>query len=203
MKIICIDHNYPDGADRPAVPEPPVWFLRPDTALLRNNDPFYIPHFTQEVRGGCELVVRIDRMGKHIDERFAHRYYREAGLGIGFTALDLLRAAADRGQPWTAATAFDHSAALSPYFIPLDEPEGDIRHLSFGLEVNGTVRQQGFAGDMLHPVDRLIAHVSQFLTLRTGDLLFTGTLPGAVLVRPGDTLRATLGGRTLLDFDIR
>ncbi len=211
MKIICIGRNYAahidelahaagGGTERPAVP---VWFLKPDTALLRNNDPFYIPRFSQEVHYECELVVRIDRVGKCIEERFAHRCYSEVGLGIDFTARDLQREAIARGLPWEPAKAFDHSAAVAPQFVPLAELGGDVRNLHFDLAINGRTRQSGYTGDMLFSVDRLIAHVSQFLTLRMGDLLFTGTPVGVGPVRAGDNLRASLEGRTLLDFDIR
>ncbi len=211
MKIICIGRNYaahvaelhravggPDGC-----PDEPVWFLKPDTALLRNNDPFYIPSFSREVHYECELVVRINRVGKSIAERFAHRYYDEVGLGIDFTARDLQRRAIAGGLPWESAKAFDHAAAVSPEFVPLADVGGDVRRLRFALEVNGEVRQAGDTAQMLFGVDRLIAHVSQFMTLRMGDLLFTGTPAGVGPVTAGDNLRATLEGRELLNFDIR
>ncbi|WP_418991027.1 fumarylacetoacetate hydrolase family protein [Alistipes sp.] len=198
MKIICIDRNYTDTES-----DEPLFFLRPDTALLRNNDPFYIPAFTHEVEAGCELVVRIDRVGRAVSERFAHRYYGSVGLGIGFTARDLLREAIDRGLPWERARAFDHAAALSPAFIPLAELGGDVQRLEFALEVNGALRQRGDTSRMRFGIDRLIACVSRYMTLRTGDLLYTGTPAGADAVHPGDNLRATLGGCKLLDFDIR
>ncbi len=202
MKIICIDCNYPATAAGAEHDAGPLWFLRPDTALLRNNDPLYIPRFTRGVTGGCGLVVRIDRVGKCIDERFASRYYREVTLAVGFAAADLLAADAARGLPWERATAFDHSFAIAPRFVAPAEA-GDTGRLRFTLEVNGAVCQEGFTGDMLRPVDRLIACVSQYLTLRTGDLLFTGSPAPPVALRPGDTLRAALEGETLLDFDIR
>lgn len=207
MKIICIGRNYArhieelhDGGTRPAEP---IFFLKPDTALLRNNDPFYVPSFSQEVDYECELVVRINRVGKAIEERFAHRYYDEVGLGIDFTARDVQRDAIAKGLPWEAAKAFDRSAALSPEFIPLADLGGDVQNLHFELTLNDEVRQRGFTGDMLFGVNRLITHVSQFMTLRMGDLLYTGTPVGVGAVQPGDTLRATLEGRELLNFDIR
>ena len=207
MKIICIARNYADAAAEPgdtaAGGAGPVFFLKPDTALLRNNDPFYVPSFAQRFDYECELVVRINRVGKHIDERFARRYYDEVGLGIDFTARDLQRSAMAEGLPWECCKAFDYSAALAPRFVPLAELGGDVQRLRFGLAVDGEVRQCGDTAAMLFTVDRLIAHVSQYMTLRMGDLLFTGTPAGAGPVRPGENLTATLEGRTLLDFDIR
>ena len=172
MKIICIARNYAAHAEEldrqvgggtPCPPEP-AWFLKPDTALLRNNDPFYIPAFSQEVHYECELVVRINRVGKGIAELFAH---------------------------------------LSPQFVSLQELGGDVQSLHFTLEVNGQTRQRGDTSGMLFSVDRIIASVSQYMTLRMGDLLYTGTPAGVEPVRPGDNLRAVLEGRELLNFDIR
>lgn len=211
MKIICIGRNYAEHVaelhrsvnDSGRMPLEPLFFLKPDTAMLRNNDPFYIPHFTQEVHYECELIVRINRVGRCIEERFARRYYDEVGLGIDFTARDLQRRAIAEGLPWEAAKAFDYSAAISPQFIPLAELGGDVQNLHFDLTVDGELRQQGYTGDMLFPVDRLIAHVSRFVTLRMGDLLYTGTPAGVGPVAPGQNLVATLEGRKLLDFDIR
>lgn len=210
MKIICIGRNYRAHAEElhrdmglAADAAEPIWFLKPDTALLRNNDPFYIPAFSHEVHYECELVVRIDRVGRSIAEKFAHRYYHEVGLGIDFTARDLQREAIAKGLPWEPAKAFDRSAALSPEFLPLAELGGDVQNLRFELSVNGEVRQQGFTGDMLFSVDRIVAAVSQYTTLRMGDLIYTGTPAGVGPVVPGDCLRATVEGRELLNFDIK
>lgn len=211
MKIICIGRNYAEHVaelhrsvnDSGRMPSEPLFFLKPDTAMLRNNDPFYIPHFTQEVHYECELIVRINRVGRCIEERYARRYYDEVGLGIDFTARDLQRQAIAEGLPWEAAKAFDYSAAISPQFIPLAELGGDVQNLHFDLTIDGELRQRGYTGDMLFPVDRLIAHVSRFVTLRMGDLLYTGTPVGVGPVAPGQNLVATLEGRKLLDFDIR
>ena len=211
MKIICIGRNYAEHVkelhravnDSGEVPAEPVFFLKPDTAMLRNNDPFYIPHFSREVHYECELIVRINRVGRCIEERFAHRYYDEVGLGIDFTARDLQRHAIAEGLPWEAAKAFDYSAAISPEFIPLEQLGGRVQELHFELAIDGEVRQRGYTGEMLFSVDRLIAHVSHFITLRMGDLLYTGTPAGVGPVHPGQNLTATLEGRKLLDFDIR
>ncbi|MEG1611891.1 MAG: fumarylacetoacetate hydrolase family protein [Alistipes sp.] len=207
MKIICIGRNYANHVkelhDGGTIPTEPIYFLKPDTALLRNNDPFYIPTFSQDMHYECELVVRINRVGKSIEEHFAHRYYDEVGLGIDFTARDIQRDAIAHGLPWERAKAFDHSAALAPHFIPLAELGGEVQALHFELTIDDETRQHGFTGDMIFTVDRLISYVSQYMTLRIGDLLYTGTPVGVGAVHAGERLQATLEGVKLLDFDIR
>ena len=206
MKIICIGRNYAEHVaelnDGGRIPSEPLFFLKPDTAMLRNNDPFYIPDFSQQVDYECEVIVKINRVGKYIEKRFAHRYYDEVGLGIDFTARDLQRRAIAEGLPWESCKGFDHSAAISPQFLPLAEL-GDIGNLNFKLEVNGEVRQSANTSQMIFSVDDIICHVSRYMTLRMGDLIYTGTPPGVGPVHAGDNLRATLEGHTLLDFDIR
>lgn len=206
MKIICIGRNYADHAaelnDGAPLPKEPLFFLKPDTALLRNNDPFYPPHFSQRVDYECELVVKINRVGKCIDRRFAHRYYEEVGLGIDFTARDLQRHAIEEGLPWEAAKCFDHSAAISPTFLPLAEL-GAIDNLHFELRINDRVCQVGNTAEMLFSVDEIISHVSKYMTLKIGDLIYTGTPYGVGPVQAGDNLVATLEGHELLNFDIR
>ena len=187
MKIICIGRNYREHIrefDGGEPDERPVFFMKPDTALLRNNETFWIPPFSREVHYETELVVKINRTGKCIAERFAHRYYDEVTLGIDFTARDLQRAAIAQGHPWEIGKAFDRSAAIAPRWL-------------------GEPRQEGYTGDMLFSVDRIIAYVSQFVTLRMGDLVYTGTPAGVGPVAPGDRLTAWLEGEQLLDFDIR
>ena len=206
MKIFCIGRNYREHVaelhDGGTVPEEPLFFLKPDTALLRNNDPFYIPDFSNEIHYECELVVRIDRLARHVAPQFARRLYAEVGLGIDFTARDIQREAIAKGLPWERAKGFDYSAAVSPQFIPLAEL-GDIQQLHFTLEVNGEIRQRGFTGDMIFPVDELLSYISRYMTYRTGDLLFTGTPAGVGPVKRGDVLRAELEGREMLHFEIR
>jgi 2-keto-4-pentenoate hydratase/2-oxohepta-3-ene-1,7-dioic acid hydratase in catechol pathway len=206
MKIICIGRNYADHAkelnDGAEIPKEPLFFLKPDTALLRNNDPFYIPSFSKEVHYECELVVRITRLAKCIDEKFASRCYEEVGLGIDFTARDIQREAIKKGLPWELSKGFDHSAALSNQFVPLAELGGDVQNLEFEMLLNGEVRQHGFTKDMLFTVDRIISHVSQYMTLRIGDLIYTGTPVGVGPVKQGDNIKARIGGHTLLDFDV-
>lgn len=211
MKIICIGRNYAEHvkelhqqvADSGKLPEEPIFFLKPDTAMLRNNDPFYIPPFSQEVHYECELIVKINRVGRSIEERFAHRYYDEVGLGIDFTARDLQRRCIAEGLPWERAKAFDHSAVISPNFIKLEELGGDVQNLNFWLDIDDQTRQKGYTGDMIFSVDRLISYISHYMTLRIGDLIYTGTPVGVGPVERGQNLKATLEGRTLLDFDIR
>ncbi len=207
MKIICIGRNYAehiaelDHTDD--IPRSPQFFLKPDTALLRNNDPFYVPDFSREVHYETELVLKIDRVGRCIEERFANRYYHEVGLGIDFTARDLQQECIAKGLPWEICKGFDHSAALSPCFVPLSELGGDVRNLHFEMSLNDEIRQRGDTADMIFSPDRIVSYVSRFITLKIGDLIFTGTPVGVGPVWPGDRLRATLEGRTMLDFDIR
>ena len=206
MKIFCIGRNYAAHVAElgmGGIPEHPIFFMKPDTALLRNHDPSYIPSFSREVHYETELVVRINRVGKHIDERFAHRYYDEVGLGIDFTARDLQRAAAAAGEPWEASKAFDHSAALSPRFLPLSELGGDVQNLHFEMRLNGEVRQSASTSEMIFTVNRIISYLSEFVTLKMGDLIYTGTPVGVGPVAEGDNIVAKLEGVKLLDFDIR
>lgn len=206
MKIICIGRNYVDHIkefDNGEPTQEPIFFLKPDTALLRNNDAFYIPKFSEQVDYETELVVKINRVGKCIEERFAHRYYDEVGLGIDFTARDLQRKAMAAGLPWEMAKGFDHSAAISPRFLSLTELDKRVEELSFEMTINDTVRQVGEPRLMIHSVDKIISYVSRFMTLKMGDLIYTGTPSGVGPVKKGDVLRASLEGEELLNFDIR
>lgn len=206
MKIICVGRNYPEHIKEFDNGQPnaePMFFMKPDTALLRNNEPFYIPSFSKEVHYECELVVKINRVGRYIAEKFAHRYYDEVGLGIDFTARDIQREAMEKGHPWERAKAFDRSAALSPLFLSLAELGGDIQNLHFEMALNGEIRQKGYTGDMIFTVDRIISYVSQYVTLKMGDLIYTGTPAGVGAVAIGDMIKASLEGRPLLDFDIK
>lgn len=212
MKIICVENNYLsdpleaiDGVGSKSVVEEnePEFFIKPDSAMLRNNDPFYIPNFTKEVGFETEVVVKISRLVKSLEERFAYRCYDEIGLGIDFTALDLLRKAKSCQKPWERARSFDRSAAISPCFIKLSELGGEIQNLNFDMELNGEVRQSSNTANMLFTVDRIISHISQFVTLKIGDLIFTGTPVGGGTVEIGDRVKARLEGQMLLDFDIK
>ena len=203
MKIICIGRNYSEHAKEmnSPVPDVPVFFIKPDTALLRNNNAFYYPSFTNDLHYELEVVLKICRLGKSISERFANRYYSEVGLGIDFTARDLQKTCKEKGLPWQIAKAFDYSAAVSP-FIPKEEL-GDLTNLEFRLEKNGVVVQRGNTADMLFSFDKLISYVSGYVSFRIGDLLFTGTPAGVGSVVIGDRLTAYLGDRLMLDFLIR
>ena len=160
MKIICIGRNYAEHIEeldgRRDIPSAPVFFCKPDTALLRNNDPFYVPAFSREVHYETELVVRIGRVARAIDERFAPRCYDEVGLGIDFTARDLQRDCIARGLPWEICKGFDYSAAVSPQFVPLAELGGDVQRLRFEMRLNGELRQRGDTAQMIFGVDRIV-----------------------------------------------
>lgn len=206
MKIICIGRNYREHIkefDGGKPNEYPIFFMKPDTALLRNNDTFWLPPFSREVHYETELVVKINRTGKCVAEKFANRYYSEVTLGIDFTARDLQRDAIARGLPWESAKAFDHSAAIAPRWLKLDELGKSADSLNFEMELNGQVRQRGYTGDMIFSVDAIISYVSRFVTLRMGDLIYTGTPAGVGQVTPGDNITARLEGERLLDFDIK
>lgn len=207
MKIICIGRNYEDHIkefDNGPLPDEPLFFIKPDTALLRNNEPFYIPSFSNEIHYETELVVKITRVGRSVSERFAYKYYDEVGLGIDFTARDIQRDAIAKGQPWEKAKGFDFSAAISPNFLKLSEMgTADPQKLRFEMKLNGEVRQSGDTSQMIFGIDRLISYVSQFVTFRIGDLLFTGTPAGVGPVKAGDNLTATLEGLPQFDFDIK
>lgn len=211
MKIICIARNYSQHAAEMGAPQyeqgsqqalSPAFFLKPDSALLLRNQPFFYPDFSQRIEYEAEVVVRIDRVGKSIDERFAHRYYSSVALGIDFTARDLQAEAKAKGLPWTISKGFDGSAALSD-FVPLADLGGDIQNLDFTLSRGGQLLQRGNTRDMLCPVDRMISYISDFMLLRTGDLIYTGTPAGVGPVAIGDTLEGTLQGRPLLTCRIK
>ena len=203
MKIICIEGNYPPHGGNGAEPgAEPVWFLKPDTAMLRNNDPFYIPRFTREVHAACGLIVRISRVGRAVSERFAHRYYDEVGVGIDFTARDLQRKFREAGNPWELCKGFDNSAAIGT-FVPLEQVGGNVQNLDFHLTIDDKEVQRGHTSDMLFRVDDIIAYVSRFMTLKIGDLLFTGTPVGVGPISIGQHLQGYLGEGKVLDFNIR
>ena len=204
MKIICIGRNYADHARELGnqVPAEPVVFLKPQSAILSHKHPFYIPEWTQDVHHEIELVVKINRLGKTISESHASRYYDEVGLGIDFTARDIQTQLKAKGHPWDRAKAFDGSAVVGQ-FMKLTDLGKEVQDLQFQLTNRGQVVQEGHTKDMLFSVDRLISEVSKFMTLKVGDLLFTGTPAGVAAVRPQDRLVGTLEGNDLLAVNIR
>ena len=204
MKIICIGRNYADHIAElhNEVPTAPVIFLKPETALLQRNQPFFIPDFSTDIHHELELVLRVSKNGKHIEEKFAHTYFDAIGLGIDFTARDLQSELKKKGLPWELAKAFDGSAPVSTTFRPVAE-FADLANINFHLEVNGEVRQRGNSGLMLHPFAKIISFVSQYITLKMGDLLFTGTPSGVGPVKAGDQLYGFLEGDKILDVAVR
>ena len=203
MKIIAIGRNYAAHAlelNNP-VPTTPVIFMKPDTALLKDNKPFYIPDFSNDIHYELEVVLKICKEGKHIQEKFAANYYEEIGLGIDFTARDIQSRHKEKGLPWELAKSFDNSAAISN-FIPKTQVE-NIYDFDFKLDINQQNRQQGNTKNLLFSFEKIIAFVSQYITLKKGDLIFTGTPEGVGQVLAGDHLEAWLNGEQLLNFNIK
>lgn len=203
MKIICIGRNYSEHAKEmnSEVPEKPVFFIKPDTCLLRNNQPFYYPEFTKDLQYEVEVVIRINRLGRCINKRFANRYYDAVSLGIDFTARDLQRECKQKGLPWEIAKAFDYSAPIGDFISK--EDFADIGNLDFRLEKNNAVVQQGNTRDMIFGYDELIDYISRFVTFRIGDLMYTGTPAGVGPVQIGDRLKGFLNDRLMFDFIVR
>jgi 2-keto-4-pentenoate hydratase/2-oxohepta-3-ene-1,7-dioic acid hydratase in catechol pathway len=203
MKIICIGRNYADHAKemKSELPTEPIFFLKPDTALLKNGNPFFYPEFTKDLHYECELVVQIQKVGKNIAEKFAPKYYSKVTLGIDFTARDLQQNCKEKGLPWEIAKAFEHSAPISNKFIEISSL--DFENLTFELYKNGEKVQTGHTSDMIFSIDKLIAYVSKFMTLKTGDLLFTGTPAGVGPVQIGDKLEGFLNEEMMFEFNIR
>ncbi len=201
MKIICIGRNYVEHAKEmnTALPSTPIFFMKPETALLRTRDFFY-PKFTSNLHYECEIVLKIDKVGKNIDEKFAHTYYSSCTLGIDFTARDVQQNCKDKGLPWEISKSFDQSAPLSKTWIPLKDSTKEIK---FQLEKNGKVVQSGTNLDMIFSFDQIIAYISKFVTLKKGDLIFTGTPAGVGKVQIGDNLKCLLMGKEVLNFNIR
>lgn len=203
MKIIAIGRNYAAHAKElnNAIPTKPIIFLKPDTAVLKDNKPFYIPDFSADIHYELEIVLKICKEGKHIAEKFAANYYDELGLGIDFTARDIQSEHKEKGLPWELAKAFDHSAAISN-FIPKSE-FADMYDLNFELQINQQTRQNGHTANLLFSFEKIIAFVSQYITLKKGDLIFTGTPEGVGQVKQGDHLEAWLEGKQLLSFNVK
>ncbi|MDR2684422.1 MAG: fumarylacetoacetate hydrolase family protein [Prevotellaceae bacterium] len=203
MKIFCIGWNYcSHNAEMSRVekPEKPVVFLKPDSALLKDNKPFFIPEFSQQIEYEAELVFKIERLGKNIAEKFAHRYYSQVALGIDFTARDLQQQLRSKSEPWEISKGFDGSAILSR-FVDLKDFSNQ-NEINFLLKKNDKLMQAGNSKDMLFSIDKIIAYISQFYILKTGDLIYTGTPSGVGKVEIGDRLTGFIEGKEMLNFRI-
>lgn len=203
MKILCIGRNYADHIaelhnERPSEP---VIFLKPDTAVIKDNEPFYHPDFSNDIHHEVEIVLKINKIGKNIEAKFAHKYYDEIGIGIDFTARDLQAKLKEKGLPWEKAKAFNGSAPISN-FVQKSQ-FADLKNLNFHLEVNDETRQKGNTEMMLWNFDEIIAEISKYFTLKTGDLIFTGTPSGVGKVNIGDKLTAFIEETEMLSFEVK
>jgi len=203
MKIICIGRNYVAHAHElnNEVPTKPVFFMKPDSALVISNRPFFYPDFSSDVHHELEVVIRIDRLGRSIEEKFASRYFSEVALGVDFTARDLQSEMKKKGLPWEIAKGFDYSAPVSE-FVPVSKFK-DIHDLSFRLDLNGHTVQDGNTSLMIFSFEKIISYVSRFMTLKTGDLIFTGTPAGVGPVAVNDRLEAYLENEKMMDFPVK
>jgi len=203
MKIICIGRNYSEHAKelKNEVPTEPVFFLKPDTALMKENAPFYYPSFSNDIHYEVELVIKICKNGKTILPQFAHKYYDQITVGIDFTARDLQQQCKEKGLPWEKAKSFDNSAPIGTFVNIAELKNKD--DIAFSLDINNQLVQQGLRSQMLFNIDQIIAYISGFITLKTGDLIFTGTPAGVGPVKIGDRLVAKLEEKVLLDFEIK
>jgi 2-keto-4-pentenoate hydratase/2-oxohepta-3-ene-1,7-dioic acid hydratase in catechol pathway len=203
MKIFAIGQNYIEHNKElnSKNPSEPVVFMKPDTALLKNNKPFFIPDFTTELHYETELIIKFNRLGKNIDAIFSNRYYAEIGLGVDFTARDLQRKLKAEGKPWEISKGFDNSAAIGN-FLPVTEFES-IQNIIFRLDLNGKTVQIGNSSEMIFNINELVAYVSRFFTIKIGDLLFTGTPAGVGKVTIGDRLEGYIFDKKMFDFYIK
>jgi 2-keto-4-pentenoate hydratase/2-oxohepta-3-ene-1,7-dioic acid hydratase in catechol pathway len=203
MKILAIGMNYPAHVQemQNILPSDPVIFSKPETALLLHNKPFFYPNFSTDIQYETEIVVKIDRLGKNISPHFAHRYYSEISLGIDFTARDIQKQCKEKGLPWEISKAFDHSAPVGKFVAATTF--ADLHNLCFRLDLNGKTVQQGNSKDMIFTIDQIIAHISKYFMLKTGDIIFTGTPHGVGPVQIGDRLQAFLENEPVLDFWVR
>lgn len=202
MKIICIGRNYAAHIEElnNERPTEPVIFMKPDTAVLRNNQAFYYPEFSKDIHFEVEVLVKINREGKFIQEKFAHKYYDEFGIGIDFTARDLQSKLKEKGLPWEKAKGFNGSAPISNFI----SKEGfDLNNLNFSLTQNGEEKQNGNTSLMLYSIDQMLAYVSQYFTLKKGDIIFTGTPKGVGPIAIGDVLEAYIEDKKMLSVEIK
>ena len=203
MNIICIGRNYLPHIQELGhqIPTLPVFFLKPDTSIIVRNRPFFLPEFSQQVEYEVELLVKINKLGKYIQERYAHTYYDEIGLGIDFTARDLEKNCIEMGNPWEIAKSFDGSAVISKF---VDKQNfKDLNNVNFSLRKNGELVQVGNSSDMIFSIDQIICYVSQFITLKIGDIIFTGTPKGVGKVAINDRLEGFIENEKMLNFRIK
>ncbi|MCF6182415.1 fumarylacetoacetate hydrolase family protein [Lutibacter sp.] len=203
MKIICIGRNYAKHIEELANERPknPVIFLKPDSAILAKNQPFFIPPFSDEIHYEVEILVKINKVGKYIDEKFAHKYYNEIGLGIDFTARDVQADCKEKGLPWEKAKAFDGSAVIGNFVAK--ENLGDLNNINFTLQKNNEIVQNGNSNAMLWKIDELIAYISQYFTLKKGDIIFTGTPAGVGKVKENDILIGAIENQQFFKVKIK
>jgi 2-keto-4-pentenoate hydratase/2-oxohepta-3-ene-1,7-dioic acid hydratase in catechol pathway len=203
MKLICIGSNY--GTDTEALvqkrPKYPIIFLKPDTAILLKKQPFFIPDFSNDVHYEVEILIKINRVGKHIDKKFAHKYYKEIGLGIDFTARDVQQRLKAEGQPWETAKAFDGAAVVGQWLSK--EFFSNVNAINFSLEKNGEVVQKGNTAQMLLKIDELIEYISKYFTLKIGDIIFTGTPAGTGKVTANDKLKGFIENTELFHITVK
>lgn len=202
MKIICVGRNYRKHAEELGneVPEEPVLFMKADSSLMRQRDAFYIPDFSNDVHYEAEIVIRINRLGKRIQSKFAPKYYAQYTIGIDFTARDVQKKLKEKGLPWEKAKAFDSSAVCGDW---LDVDGFDLTNLKFELTKNGEVVQSGNTKDMLYPINDLVEHASEYFTLKIGDLIFSGTPEGVGKVESGDVLEGFIEGKQILRVRVK
>jgi len=203
MKLICIGRNYAQHISelKNEKPTEPVIFLKPDTAILLKKQPFFIPDFSDEVHHEVEVLVKINRVGKHIDSKFAHKYYEQIGLGIDFTARDLQQKLKEQGLPWEKAKAFDGAAVVGKWVSKTNFK--NLNNLPFSLHKNDEIVQSATTSDMLWNIDEIIAYVSQFFTLKIGDIIFTGTPSGVSRVQPNDSLKGFIGEEEFFSIKVK
>ena len=203
MKLICIGRNYAQHISelKSEKPSEPVVFLKPDTAILLNQQPFFIPEFSNEVHYEVEVLVKINRVGKYIDSKFAHKYYEQIGLGIDFTARDLKQELKAKGLPWEKSKAFDGSAVIGNWVSKSNYD--DLNNISFSLLKNNKIIQSSTTGDMLWGIDEIIAYVSQYFTLKIGDIIFTGTPSGVGKVQSNDSLKGYIGEEEFFSIKVK
>jgi acylpyruvate hydrolase len=204
MRIFAIGRNYAEHIKELSNerPDEPVIFTKPDSALIRNNGPFYYPDFSKDIHHEVELVLRISKEGKNIQEKFASKYYDAIGVGIDFTARDLQQKAKEKGLPWDIAKGFNGSAPVSDKFIAVSDFK-ELGDINFSLKIDGVLKQQGNTSLMLFNFDYIVSYLSKFFTLRTGDFIFTGTPKGVGPVTVGNVLSAFIENEKLLEFEIK